>query len=250
MNKIIYIIISLALIACDIPPPPPENNQVSMSGNSTGLNEIFNWPGEIKDGENIQISPDLFATNVLILIDTSGSMDSGCDGKEKFAEAIKASTDFLKLIPDGSNIGLINFGGNANLVTNLTNNKDQVLTGINSLSSGGGTPMSSALALANDVLSSQAKTQRGNGKYHIVILGDGAPDSKENTSKWLDFFIWKTPVQVHAIGFCAELDILQRQGMNYKTANNSTELQEEFKNVIAEIDIKADEQGLNLGESW
>lgn len=251
MNKIIYILLSLLLVACDVPPPPPENVTTNDGTNtSSQFSGIFAWPGEIKEGENIQISPDLFATNIVILFDTSGSMDDSCDGNSKFDAAIKASKNFLSQIPNAANVALIDFGGSANVVTNLTSDKKVVENGINTLNSGGGTPMTSALALANDLFVAQGKSQRSNGKYHLVILGDGTPDDKTSTSKWLDYFIWSTPVQVHAIGFCAELDIMQKQGMNYKTANNSQELMDIFKSVLAEIDLKADEQGLNINESW
>lgn len=250
MKKIIYILLPLLLAACEVPQPPENVTTGNTDGSKSSLSGIFTWPGEIKEGENIQTSPDLFVTNVIIAIDTSGSMGDRCDGKVKFDEAVNASKNFLKLVPNDANIGLINFGGNASIVNNLTNNRSSIITGINSLYSGGGTPMSEALSLANDIFTAQGKAQRGNGKYHLIVIGDGAPDSRENTGKWLDYFIWNTPVQVHAIGFCAELDIMQRKGMNYKTAKNSGEIIEIFREVMAEIDLKADEQGLNITESW
>lgn len=242
MKKYIILFLLLLLTACDIESKTIQDN--SLNGN------IHSWPGKIQEGEVIQTSPDLFATNVLILFDSSGSMEDSCGGNKKFSEAIKASKEFLKMIPENANVGLIHFGGDSNLVTKFTTDKNQVINGIDSLRAGGSTPMDSALALANQSFITQAKAQKSNGKYHLVILGDGEPDDKIRTAKYLDYFIDKTPVMVHAIGFCANLNILKRPGMDYKTVENSGELAEAFKSVLAEIDFKGDKSFVNLGESW
>lgn len=239
---IIPLLILLLLTACDIESKTIQDN--SLNGN------IHSWPGKIKEEEVIQTAPDLFTTNVLILFDNSGSMNGSCDGKEKFSEAVKASKEFLKMIPENANVGLIHFGGNSKLVTKFTTDKNLVINAINSLISSGSTPMDSALALAGQSFIEQAKAQKSNGKYHLVILGDGDPDDKVRTAKYLDYFIEKTPVMVHAIGFCANLDILKRPGMDYKTVENSGELAEAFKSVLAEIDFKDGKSFDNLGENW
>lgn len=242
MKKIIIPFLLLLLTACDIESKTIQQEVIAGS--------IHEWPGKIADNEVVTIANDLFATNVLLLIDTSGSMEGSCSGKQKFSEAIKAAKEFLNKIPENANVGLIHFGTSSKIDTPLSTDKNQVLAGINMLKPGGGTPMESALAWANQSITSQAKAQKSNGKYHIVILGDGIPDNEQITAKYLDYFIDKTPVMVHAIGFCANLNILKRPGMDFKTVENSGELTEAFKSVLAEIDFKGDMSNLNLGESW
>lgn len=242
-NYILVFFCSILLSACDITTPSPNNTTTSDKLQSG----IPNWPSEIKEGEIIPKIDNQFATNIILAIDTSGSMESQCNDEEKFASAIKASQNFLVSIPENANIGLIKFGGGSQIITQLTSNKLTIKNGITSLRAGGGTPMASAIQLANEMFNIQGKAQGGNGQYHLVILGDGDPDSQSSTASWLDFIINKTPIQVHAIGFCAVLSILDRDDMAYKTANNASELQSAFAEVLAEEDLTDDSADLG---SW
>ena len=239
MKKILFILLSTLLFACDVSSGPASKPDNKIS--------LLNWPGDIKVANNFSYAQNLYTANVLYLVDTSGSMGQNCDGKEKMSQAIEASRNFLNLIPDNTNIGIIRFGGRAEIVRNFTSDKNQILSGINSLRDSGGTPMDQALALADTMLRTQAKAQKGNGAYHIVILGDGDPDYVDNTNSWLDFFIKNTPVQIHSIGLCANLSVMKRPGMDFKTVNSTDQLSKAFASVLGELDNK---QGDNQQVDW
>lgn len=259
MRKLIatvsLIIGSISFTACGGPPPSSMSGSdaASQSFNSSGVEQIRSgipaWPPAIEEGANVSLADDQFVTNIVIAIDTSGSMDGGCDGTEKFDAAIRATHEFLEIVPDGAAVGLVNFGGRANIISNLTTDRSQTRQAIDSLKSGGDTPMSTAIHLSNNLLTAQGQRQSGNGQYHLVILGDGDPIGNETeTEQWLNHMVWNTNVAVHTIGFCANIALLDGEGINYNKADNIAELSKAFASVLAEVDVSGD-GSMDIG-SW
>jgi len=127
-------------------------------------------------------------TNVVLVLDTSGSME-GNRLKSAKAEAIKLIN---KVIPTdggstgGSTISVIEFGGNsayagshyrdhANLVGTATNiaESSTLKQNVNNLDALGGTPIGLGLTRANTLIG----TFTNNNKNVIILLSDGEPDT-------------------------------------------------------------------------
>ena len=156
--------------------------------------------------------------------------------------AREAATEFVNNIPPNASIGLVEFGGSARLLVELApNNHGAVLEAIQSLRHGGGTPMTKALENSLTELQRAGYSQYGYGEYHQVLLGDGAPGDASSTGKMMDHMAQKTPVNVTAIGFCANLDMLKRTAVNFQPANNADELRSAFASVLAEAEQFSDQ---------
>jgi len=79
-----------------------------------------------------------------------------------------------------------------------------------------------------------------------VILGDGEPTDGGKTPPWLDWIVANTRIHVHTIGFCADISVLDRYGVNYYPAANAAELNAAFAQVLAEGDPGGGDVDLNL----
>jgi len=113
-------------------------------------------------------------TNVILVVDTSGSMDG-----DKLKNAQAALKSFLAEIPsDQERVGLVEFNtGIANIIEldTLANNRAALTDAVNGLHAGGNTALLDAVRTAYGRLQRQADTERINA---IVAMTDG----KENAS--------------------------------------------------------------------
>lgn len=243
------------LVACDPASQPPSagNTQQTATKESVetedaGTREVVmsgipTWPPLAEQEDLVVFAENQFTTNIIMVIDTSGSMDNPCtvEGEtvdNKFTSAVNAALDFIEKAPVDTNIGVVEFGGDAaREVSPLSNDKSVAVDAIKSLRSGGGTPMAHAIEIANHSLENQGRLQQGNGYYRLVLLGDGDPADAVKTVSWLDHMVWHTAVSLHTIGFCADLRVLERPGMIYKNVNNAQELTKAFASVLAEVDL-------------
>lgn len=159
--------------------------------NATNIMNAFNTPAQATHANtNLQASNLTPLTNnqaniqntgyayngtvnasLLLLIDVSGSM-SGAKLKSAKQAALETIATSLK---KGVEVSILAFsGGCANPISkriNFTTNEQSLTSFVNSLSSGGGTPLGNALKIANNYLyqskSSSSQTQM------IILLADG-----------------------------------------------------------------------------
>jgi Ca-activated chloride channel family protein len=119
-------------------------------------------------------SSNLPVNNVILLLDTSGSM-SGTNIDEVKKAAINLVQRQIKSTPQGDandSIGVIGFGyNNVTTVSPLTTDLNILPGLISTLETGGGTPMDSGLEAAINSLSKQA------GQKNILLFTDGSPDN-------------------------------------------------------------------------
>lgn len=115
--------------------------------------------------------------DIILLADMSSSVD----GHETFIhDAMKSFIDRFELSEEGVRIGLIRFADTAYLLSGLTTDKQELYYGLRSInptSAYGSTEMADAIKLSADEF---LKNGRPLIKKIVVIISDGAPNSKQD----------------------------------------------------------------------
>ena len=197
------------------------------------------WPAMPADGQ-VQKADNLMAKNYEFVFDASGSMMSGeCAARgSKWDEAVAAALEFGKSLPADANLGLWVFdaSGIRELLPLNPLTPDALGLALRRVQPGGGTPLNSAMQFGYKALQDQAIKQLGNGEYHLVVVTDGQANMGEDPSELVTAIAQRSPVTVHAIGFCIGGDhALNRAGITrYVAANDGTALRKGLADVLAE----------------
>jgi len=150
-------------------------------------------------------------TNVILVVDTSGSMDGA-----KLESAQAALRTFLSQIPSGQErVGMVEFNsGVANIIEldTLDNNRAELNSAVDSLTAGGNTALLDAVRAAYARLQRQGDPERINA---IVAMTDGRENASAVSLRQLAAEIrdgnQTVPVVIFAIAYGrdADYDVLQ-----------------------------------------
>ncbi|MDP9325316.1 MAG: VWA domain-containing protein [Candidatus Dormibacteraeota bacterium] len=113
--------------------------------------------------------------SVMLVIDTSGSMDASDVSPTRLDAAKKAAHNLIDQLPSNSRVGLIGFSTYPIVASTLTENRDTVLSALDALQAGGGTATGDALALAVKEQTPARGNPADGGRppTMIVLLTDG-----------------------------------------------------------------------------
>jgi Ca-activated chloride channel family protein len=112
--------------------------------------------------------------SVMLVIDTSGSMDATDVSPTRMEAARTAAHKLVNQLPSGARVGLVSFSTYPVLAAPVTDNRDSVQAAIDGLQANGGTATGDALTLALDKLTPEVKTTNGGrAPAMIVLLTDG-----------------------------------------------------------------------------
>lgn len=133
--------------------------------------------------------------NVLIVMDTGGEMRSvkSLDRTRSVARGIIAG------LRDGDAVALINYSDKAEIVSEWTSDKDQMLTAIKRTNFGRRSAFVSALKLATDFFQKNSLENK-----HLVLITDGT-DSENGSSAKFDAMqrLLATDISVHVLSYTA-----------------------------------------------
>ncbi len=118
---------------------------------------------------------------VVLTLDTSGSMVATDVAPTRLAAAQQAARQFVKALPHGVQIGLVDFSTAASVLVAPTSDRASVLAAIDSLQAGGGTATAAAIKLSVQAITSVPvgkADQKAPGV--IVLMSDGSPTLGEN----------------------------------------------------------------------
>lgn len=122
-------------------------------------------------------------TEVIFLVDNSSSMSTatarGITRKKMISNAIKTLTNQINSQSSNVYMGLVSFSATGNTICKLTNNKQNILSGISRFENSsveGETNMIAGLNAANSSFSSDCKNRI------IILLTDGTPSNDANGS--------------------------------------------------------------------
>lgn len=118
---------------------------------------------------------------VVLTLDTSGSMVATDVSPSRLAAAQQAARQFVKALPGGVQIGLVDFSTNASVLAAPTSDRSTILAAIDSLQAGGGTATAAAIKLSVQAITSVPAGKGGQkAPGAIVLMSDGSPTIGEN----------------------------------------------------------------------
>ena len=182
---------------------------------------------------------------VILLLDTSGSMSGGKISKlnkavETMIDEFKKAQTMEKFIK----VAIITFGNNGvNLHTPLTE-VDKV--NFNPLTTGGITPMGTALRMAKDIIEDKSIIKSRDYRPAVVLVSDGQPN--DEWRKPLDDFVntgrtKKCDRLALAIGKDADMDVLNMfiKGCENPVffAEDAKDIVEKFKQITMSVTMRA-----------
>ncbi|MCK4258186.1 MAG: VWA domain-containing protein [Halanaerobiales bacterium] len=193
--------------------------------------EPKNWLPE-SGMEGIDLDKDLLRQNYYIVFDGSGSMDGN-----KLVTAKKALKEFIKVVPESANLGLLVFDdqGLSERVP-LSFDREFLIKEIDEVNANRGTPLHSAISLAYEKLKFQGLKQLGYGEYNLVVVTDGEASGGQDPTGIVNRILKESPVFIHTIGYrIGKKHSLNQPGrIEYKSAENYDELRKGLEDVLAE----------------
>jgi Ca-activated chloride channel family protein len=118
---------------------------------------------------------------VVLTLDTSASMVATDVAPTRLAAAQQAAREFVKALPSGVQIGLVDFSTSASVLAAPTSDRATVMAAINDLQAGGGTATAAAIKLSVQAITAVPvgkAAQKAPGT--IVLMSDGSPTIGEN----------------------------------------------------------------------
>ena len=173
--------------------------------------------------------------NVVVVVDASGSMGAPMGGSTRMSVAKDALKQVLEQIPDTTHVGILVFP-RGNWVYPLGPRKESMLAGaIDSIQSGGGTPLGEYMKRGADVLLNARRKQFGYGTYRLLVVTDGeAGDARQVEAYTPD--IISRGITIDCIGVeMASRHTLATKVHSYRNANDPESLKQAISEVFAEV---------------
>jgi hypothetical protein len=173
--------------------------------------------------------------NVVVVVDASGSMGAPMGGSTRMSVAKDALKQVLEQIPDTTHVGILVFP-QGNWVYPLGPRKESMLAGaIDSIQSGGGTPLGDYMKRGADALLEARKKQFGYGTYRLLVVTDGeAGDARQVEAYTPD--IISRGITIDCIGVeMASRHTLATKVHSYRNANDPESLKQAISEVFAEV---------------
>ncbi len=173
--------------------------------------------------------------NVVVVVDASGSMGAPMGGSTRMSVAKNALKQVLDQIPDTTHVGILVFP-RGNWVYPLGPRKESMLAGaIDSIQSGGGTPLGDYMKRGADALLEARKKQFGYGTYRLLVVTDGeAGDARQVEAYTPD--IISRGITIDVIGVeMASRHTLATKVHSYRNANDPESLKQAISEVFAEV---------------
>jgi len=175
--------------------------------------------------------------NVVVVVDASGSMGQpmGNAGGDRMSVAKDALKQVLNQIPETTHIGVLVFP-KGNWVYPLGPRKESMLAGaIDSIRSGGGTPLGGYMKLGADALLEARRKQFGYGTYRLLIVTDGEAGDERKVEAFTPDIISRG-VTIDVIG----VDMKSRHTLatrvhSYRSADDPESLKQAITEVFAEV---------------
>jgi len=181
------------------------------------------------------------STDLVLIFDTSGSMNETVPGGRKIDVGKAAMWKFVELLPKNTNVGLVAFANVCDVRTVSPIRKASaearasLRADIAGLRAEGSTPLGYAVDRATRLLAGSAHKKR------IVIMTDGEETCDQNAFDRAADEAWKQGIKVYAIGFSVGTEPsrnFRRLGI-YKDANDEKQLASVFTDIRRSLEREA-----------
>ena len=175
--------------------------------------------------------------SVVVVVDASGSMGSvmAGTGRDRMSVAKDALKQVLGQIPDTTDIGILVFP-KGDWVYPLGPRKESMLVGaIDSIQSGGGTPLGDYMKQGADALLKARKEQFGYGTCRLLVVTDGEAGDQQKVESFTPDIISRG-ITIDVIGVeMASRHTLATKVHSYRNADNPESLRQAITEVFAEV---------------
>ena len=173
--------------------------------------------------------------NVVVVVDASGSMGAPMGGSTRMSVAKDALKQVLEQIPDTTHVGILVFP-RGNWVYPLGPRKESMLAGaIDSIQSGGATPLGDYMKRGADALLKARRKQFGYGTYRLLVVTDGEASDRGKVEAFTPDIISRG-ITIDCIGVeMASRHTLATKVHSYRNANDPESLKQAISEVFAEV---------------
>ena len=173
--------------------------------------------------------------NVIVVVDASGSMGTPMGGTDRMSVAREALKQVLGQVPESTHIGVLVFP-RGDWVYPLGSRVEQRLNNaIDSIRSGGGTPLGSYMKRGADALLKARKKQFGYGTYRLLVVTDGEANDRNLVEGYTPDIISRG-ITIDVIGVDMESEhTLATKVHTYRSADNPDSLRQAITEVFAEV---------------
>jgi len=173
--------------------------------------------------------------NVIVVVDASGSMGTPMGGADRMSVAREALKQVLGQVPESTHIGVLVFP-RGDWVYPLGSRVEQRLNNaIDSIRSGGGTPLGSYMKRGADALLEARKKQFGYGTYRLLVVTDGEANDRNLVEGYTPDIISRG-ITIDVIGVDMESEhTLATKVHTYRSADNPDSLRQAITEVFAEV---------------
>ena len=204
------------------------------------LNQLGAWLGAVSTSlwavplgqAQVQVTD-----SVVVVVDASGSMgaDMAGTGRDRMSVAKDALKQVLDQIPDTTHVGILVFP-RGDWVYPLGPRKESMLAGaIDSIQSGGGTPLGNYMKRGADVLLDARRKQFGYGTYRLLVVTDGEAGDARLVEAYTPDIISRG-ITIDCIGVeMASRHTLATKVHSYRNANDPESLKQAISEVFAEV---------------
>jgi Ca-activated chloride channel homolog len=216
----------------------------------------------------MRLSGEKEGVNVVLVIDSSGSMLAQDFKPNRIESAKKSAIKFIEELETKDNVGVVSFSDSTRIVSFLTNDKKKVIDKINSIKSRGGTAIGDGLAMGIDMVISIL-----NKKKLVIFLSDGKQTTGQISINDAILYGNSENVVVYTIGVgsnenvvlgydwygrpqYAELDesslkmIAENTNGEYFRATDSISLNEIYKKLPEKIKKEKELQSISIWFVW
>lgn len=116
----------------------------------------------------MRLSGEKEGVNVVLVIDSSGSMQAQDFKPDRMASAKESAIKFIDQLETKDNVGVVSFSDSTRIVSFLNNDKGRAIEKTQSIKAGGGTAIGDGLAMGVDMV-----TSIPNKKKLVIFLSDG-----------------------------------------------------------------------------
>jgi Ca-activated chloride channel family protein len=152
--------------------------------------------------------------SLVLTIDSSWSMDAEDINPTRLEAAKQAAKDFLDMVPEKTNIGVVSFSGTSFIEQDITEDKNQAKRAIESIELNfvGGTDILGAVTSSANLLREQEAKA-------IVLMSDG--QANINTLQDIIDYSNQNQVIIHALGVGTKQGSVEESGASFKISEDT-----------------------------